>query len=152
MDNHQKLPPTARTAVWRRITRAAESGAFILQVCRNCKAVQYPPRELCNDCLHDELEWEKISNRGTLISATVLHTSTNAFFREHLPHQVALVKLDCGPVLFTHLAHAEAKTGDRVYLLNRRDLSGEGVFIAVVETEAEEEQFRRLSSVLLSNN
>ena len=144
------LPPNKRTPVWHRVTTAVESGEFVLQVCKNCSAVQYPPRELCKDCLHDELQWEEISAEGTLISYTVLHASTNAFFREHLPHKVALVKLDCGPVLFAHLAYDEAKTGDKVTIINRRDLSGVGVFIAIVDSVDNQDQIICLNSILLS--
>jgi uncharacterized OB-fold protein len=68
-----------------------------------------------------------------LISHTVLHASTNAFFRENVPRQIALVKLDAGALVFAHLACESAKTGDRAYLLNRIDLSGESVFVAIVE-------------------
>ena len=120
-----------------------------MQVCKNCSAVQYPPRELCKDCLHDELQWEEISAEGTLISYTVLHASTNAFFREHLPHQTALVKLDCGPVLIAHLAYDKAKTGDNVTVINRRDISGEGVFVALVDAVDEQKQLTRLNTLLM---
>ena len=147
MGNH--LPPTKRTPVWHQVTAAAESGEFVLQVCNNCSAVQYPPRELCKDCLHDELQWEEISAEGTLISYTVLHASTNAFFREPLPHQAALVKLDCGPILITHLAYDEAKTGDIVTVINRRDISGEGVFVALVDAVDEQIQLTRLNTLLM---
>lgn len=152
MNNHHELPPTARTSIWRKITEAAESGEFMLQVCKQCESVQYPPRELCGNCLHDALEWEKISAKGRLISHTELHASTNAFFREHLPLQVALVKLECGAILFVHIAHDEIKTGDAVTILNRRDVSGEGVFVAIIDASDEQIQLTRLNSILLQDN
>lgn len=148
MAEQQTLPPAARTAVWQGINTAAESAEFVLQVCQHCKAIQYPPRELCKDCLEDGLEWKKVAATGKLISCTILHASTNAFFREHLPRRIALVKLDCGPILFAHLAYAGAKSGDRVYVLNRRDRSGAAVFIALVEAGGEQLQLTNLSTLL----
>jgi uncharacterized OB-fold protein len=152
MDKHQAMPPLARTPLWRSISEAAEVGEFVLQVCKNCATIQYPPRELCRDCLHDELEWQDVASSGELVSHTFLHASTSAFFREHSPRQVALVKLDCGPVVFAHMAYAEARTGDRLAVLNKRDLSGEGVFIAIVETGDEQAQLAELNTLLLPKN
>ena len=151
MDNHNLLPPSGRTPIWRDITKAAETGEFRLQVCQHCQSVQYPPRELCKDCLYDELEWEKLSPEGEIISFTSLHASTNAFFREYLPRHLALVKLDCGPVLFTHAAYDDAKTGERVTIINKRDLSGEGVFISLKNSEDQQTQLSQLNTLLLED-
>jgi len=149
MHKQHTLPTAARTAVGKGINLAAESAEIVLQVCQHCKAMQYPPRELCKDCLHNELEWEQVVTSGKLISWTILHASTNTFFREHLPRQIALVKLDCGPTLFAHMACDNAKSGDRVYLLNRHDVSGAAVFIAIAEAGEEGAQLNKLSTLLL---
>ena len=151
MNNHNVLPPGGRTPIWRHITKAAESGEFRLQVCQHCQSVQYPPRELCKDCLHDELEWQKLLPEGEIISYTSLHASTSAFFRENLPRQIALVKMDCGPVMFTHAAYDDAKTGDSVTITNKRDLSGEGVFISLKISEDKQRQLSNLSTILLQD-
>jgi uncharacterized OB-fold protein len=152
MSEHELTPPAARTAVWQAISKAASTEDFILQVCESCKSVQYPPRELCENCLKDELEWKPVSNKGKLISNTVLHASTNAFFRENGPRQIALVKLDSGAVLFAHMAHYKAQPGDRIHLLNRPDLTGKGVFIAIIEGSDEQAQLDELNILLLRNN
>jgi uncharacterized OB-fold protein len=152
MSEHELTPPDSRTAVWQAISKAASSGEFILQVCESCKSVQYPPRELCRNCMEDELEWKQVSNKGKIISQTVLHASTNAFFRENGPRQIALVKLDCDVVIYAHIAHANAQPGDKIYLLNRLDLSGEGVFIAIIEDSDEKMQLDELKILLLQNN
>ncbi|MBT7952021.1 MAG: hypothetical protein HN764_10385 [Gammaproteobacteria bacterium] len=152
MTEHELTPPAARTGGWQAISEAASTGDFILQVCESCESVQYPPRELCGNCLKDELEWKQVSNKGRLISNTVLHASTNAFFRAYGPRQIALVKLDSGAVLFAHMAHNKAQPGDNIYLLNRLDLSGEGVFIAIIEGSDEKTQLDEFKILLLQNN
>ena len=151
MDNDSALPPTGRTPIWRHITKVAKSGDFVLQVCQACEKVQYPPRELCKDCLQDKLEWQKLSSHGELISHTRLHASTNAFFREHLPRQIALIKMDCGPIIFAHIAYPDAKTGDRLTIVSKRDLSGEGVFIALTDLIEANVQLAELNNLLLED-
>ena len=42
------LPPGARSRVALGLTAAAAEGRFELQVCVDCGAVQYPPREACH--------------------------------------------------------------------------------------------------------
>ena len=42
------LPPAARGRVALGLTAAAAEGRFALQVCADCGAVQYPPREACH--------------------------------------------------------------------------------------------------------
>ncbi len=152
MHKPQLLPPAARTPIWQRLSAAAKTGEFILQVCQHCNTVQYPPRELCKDCLHDELEWQQLSAQGELVCCTVLQASTNAFFREHGPCQVALVKLDCGPLLFAHMACSEAGIGERITVINRCDLSGEGVFIAIIDAVDKQKQLQQLKSLLSADN
>ncbi|MGH8210252.1 MAG: zinc ribbon domain-containing protein, partial [Steroidobacteraceae bacterium] len=45
------LPPSARSRIAWGLTAAAALGRVQLQVCRDCGAVQYPPREACHNCL-----------------------------------------------------------------------------------------------------
>jgi uncharacterized OB-fold protein len=151
MASRDRTPPSQRTTVWAPLSAAARQAEFILQICENCGSLQYPPRELCKDCLADKLVWKRVINRGKLISHTVLHASTNAFFRKTGPRQIALVKLDAGVILFAHLASKDAKTGERIYLLNMIDLSGEAVFVAIVEDRDEKTQLDELK-ILLSQN
>ena len=50
---------------------------------------------------------------------------------------MVLVKLDCGPIIFAHAATMEMACGQRVRLLNRQDIGGSGVFIAVEENDSD---------------
>ncbi len=146
--NDKLLPPEKRTAVWKTINLAAQQGQFVLPVCENCAAIQYPPREICHVCLHDELQWQEISTAGKIIGSTQLNASTSAFFRQHLPHPVALVKLDAGPIVYAHLASTQLKIDDKVKLLNRTDISGNGVYVAVAPGDMKAIQTGSLKTLL----
>jgi uncharacterized OB-fold protein len=100
------LPPSVRSPVALGLTVAAARGRFELQVCRNCSAVQYPPREACHRCLGSILDWTLQDGAGELISETVLFHSHDEFFRPYLPIRLGLVKLDCGPTAVVYVDDA----------------------------------------------
>ncbi len=123
------LPPWARGRVALGLTTAAAEGRFELQMCQQCGAVQYPPREACHQCLSVRLRWRVQVGEGTLLAATTLHHSNDLFFRERLPWRLGLVKLAAGPSLIVHL-HGEV--GDAPAALRvgaRLDRAGRAVLI-----------------------
>ena len=69
------LPPGARSRIALGLTAAAAEGRFALQACRDCGAVQYPPRESCQNCLSVLLDWKNMKGEGELIADTTLHHS-----------------------------------------------------------------------------
>src|SRR5207248_6917450 len=73
------LPPWARGRVALGMTAAAAEGRFELQVCKDCTAVQYPPRDACHRCLSPQLRWTPQTGAGELLSETVLHHSNDPF-------------------------------------------------------------------------
>src|SRR5262245_63905393 len=110
-------------------------GRFELQQCKDCGAVQYPPREACQQCLSTKLLWKELPSGGELLARTVLHHSNDLFFRERLPWRLGLVKLDAGPTLMVHL-HRDvslpaARGATRVRVAARLDRAGQAVLIAL---------------------
>ena len=82
-----------------------------LQVCRQCKAVQYPVREVCRNCLGAELITEPVDDRGSVLSWTRLHASLEPEFRDRLPLLVASIHLDAGPVVLARWNGSEPAIG-----------------------------------------
>jgi len=123
-------PPEARSRAYLGLTAAAAEGRFALQVCEECAAVQYPPRDACGACLSDELAWQDISPLGRLLAETRVRTSTNLYFRERTPWRMGSVQLEAGPVVLCHV-HGDCERGGDVTILNRLDASGQGVLLAV---------------------
>lgn len=124
------VPPWARGRVALGLTAAAAEGRFELQVCADCQAVQYPPREACGHCTSPHLHWRAQSGAGQLLAATTLHHSNDLFFRERLPWRLGLVHLDAGPTVVTHL-HGDVQAAPaRVTVGARLDRAGRAVLIA----------------------
>lgn len=126
------LPPSARSRRALGLTAAAAAGKFDLQVCQECQAVQYPPREVCHRCLCDQLQWRPVAPRGTLLASTILHHSNDLYFRERLPWRIGTVQLEDGPRAIAHV-HGDCTDGQPVALALKLDRSGQAVMIALPE-------------------
>ena len=82
------LPQGVRSRTALGLTAAAAEGRFQLQVCADCSAVVYPPRDACPRCLSAKLPFRDVDNRGTLLAETTIRTSTDVYFRERMPWRI----------------------------------------------------------------
>jgi len=124
------LPQGVRSRTALGLTAAAAEGRFQLQVCAECAAVIYPPRDACPRCLSARLPFRDVDNRGTLLVETTIRTSTDVYFRERMPWRIGTVKLDAGPSIVAHL-HGDLREGQRTRLQLKLDKSGQAVVIAM---------------------
>ncbi|MSQ69965.1 MAG: SDR family NAD(P)-dependent oxidoreductase [Betaproteobacteria bacterium] len=142
-------PPGARSRVALGMTAAAARGEFQLQVCADCKAVQYPPREACHVCLSEKLRWSPQDGGGELVSETILHLSYELFFRERTPWRLGMVRLDSGPIVIAHLHRDCPPALTRVKVSACLDKAGQAALFAVSEKEtpnmADDPQLREMT-------
>jgi uncharacterized OB-fold protein len=129
------LPPSVRSRIFSGLTAAAALGRFELQVCHNCGATQYPPREACHQCLSVVLEWRLQSGRGELLSETTLFHSHHEFFRERLPWRIGIIKLDCGATVIAHVVSDVQGAPSRVRVEARLDTAGQAALVAFPESD-----------------
>ena len=128
------VPPAARSRTARGLAVAATQGRFALQVCADCGRTQYPPREACVACLGAQLAWRDLPRGGALTAATIIRISTDPYFRLHTPWRMGTVRLDCGVDAMAHL-HRDCVPGARVRLALKLDKAGQGVMLALPETD-----------------
>src|ERR1700722_14342052 len=127
------LPPASRSRVALGLTAAAGRCRFELQVCLDCGAVQYPPREICRNCLSHRLVWRPQDGRGELLTETTLRNAQELFFRERLPWRVGFFRLDADVNVVAYL-HASAGTAPcRVRVEAALDRAGQAVLVALPE-------------------
>ncbi|MBD3665321.1 SDR family oxidoreductase [Sulfitobacter aestuariivivens] len=143
------IPPAARSRAALGLTAAAAEGRFMLQVCADCGATQYPPRDACHKCLSIDLPWQDIIPTGELLAETTIRATTDIYFRDRLPWRAGTVRLDAGPPMICHI-HGDVKPYARVRLINRLDRSGQGVILALPEKDtpnmADDPHLRAISS------
>jgi uncharacterized OB-fold protein len=123
-------PPSIRSKPALGLDAPAARGLFQLQVCDECAAVQYPPREACVRCLSVQLTWRPQDGRGELIAETQVRHSLDPFFRDKLPWRVGLVQLDAGPVVVAHVHSALPHASVRVRLTAAVDAAGHAALFA----------------------
>ena len=142
-------PQSVRSRTAHGLTKAAAEGRFELQTCDECQTVFYPPRDACPKCLSDRVPFKPVDNRGTLLAETTIRTSTDPYFRERTPWRVGLTKLDCGPVILSHI-HGDVLEGQRVRLDLKLDKGSAPVMIALPEKDtphmADDPHLREMTS------
>ena len=85
---------------------AARRHELHLQRCRACGEYVFYPRAACPHCLAGDLEWHRVSGRGTLHTFTVVHRGLRDF-PIGTPYVIAIVELAEGPRLMTNLVGVE---------------------------------------------
>jgi len=81
---------------------AARRHELQLQRCRSCGEHVFYPRAACPHCFGADLEWRRVSGRGTLHTFTVVHRGARDFPLGS-PYVLAVVELAEGPRLMTNL-------------------------------------------------
>jgi len=88
----------------------ARKGRLVVQACKACGDLHFPPSPVCPVCLSTDQDWKVTTGRGTLMSWVVYHRAYWDSFKEDLPYTVCLVQLDEGPMFASNFA--SGMTGD----------------------------------------
>ncbi len=105
----------------------AQRYSLVGEVCGECGAKIFPPRDVCPECAKPAREPYVFSGRGEVYSYTTLYDAP-AGFQQFVPYTVALVKLEEGPLIAAQLTDVdpeEVHIGMPVEMTARR-LSVEG--------------------------
>ncbi|SKB97122.1 Zn-ribbon domain-containing OB-fold protein [Sphingopyxis flava] len=74
--------------------------------CRDCGLVWFPIYERCTRCTSTNLEWIDASGRGVLWGWIEMHKGYIPWFADKLPYNVALIRLDEGPMIYSNIIDA----------------------------------------------
>lgn len=78
---------------------AAARNRLVLQRCRSCARLQYPPEVCCAHCQSEEFEPAETTGLGVIYSYAVVDRPLHAGFVDRLPYVVVLVELNDQPGL-----------------------------------------------------
>jgi uncharacterized protein len=116
----EALPVPMANADGERHWAAAKDGKLCLQRCVHCKAFRFPPGYSCRKCGSTDAEWIDASGRGTIYSFSVIHRGPSPEFSGITPYILALVELEEGARMMTHIVEGSADDiaiGDRVQVV-----------------------------------
>ncbi|MBI2855977.1 MAG: OB-fold domain-containing protein [Chloroflexi bacterium] len=85
---------------------ACNEGHLVMQTCKVCNRMQYPPEPVCAECgSADNLEWREVSGRGRINGYCVMHDSRIRSLQKDQPFNIAVIELEDDPdiKLFSHL-------------------------------------------------
>ncbi|MFX1273862.1 MAG: Zn-ribbon domain-containing OB-fold protein [Promethearchaeota archaeon] len=75
--------------------------------CKKCGELFAPPRKLCSTCGSIDMEWVKMSGKGTLAAFSCISVGTKFFvdkgYSTKKPYCFGVVKLDEGPMISAQL-------------------------------------------------
>lgn len=83
---------------------ALKERRLTVQRCEDCGDRHFPASPVCPRCLSENQAWETTRGLGTLVSWARFHRAYWPGFRDSLPYDVCVVKLDEGPVVVSNFA------------------------------------------------
>lgn len=95
--------PSMRELDTRPFWEATKLHELRYQVCNACNGVVFYARRHCPHCMSFDLRWETSRGEGAVYSFTIVRQIGHPFFRERAPYVVALIDLDEGFRLLTHV-------------------------------------------------
>lgn len=88
---------------------ALQNKELMIQKCKECGHIQFPPGPVCTICLSEKREWIKCSGKATLWSKV-------GFWKQYLepysdtPYYVVLARLEEGPIITGRISKEDSST------------------------------------------
>lgn len=84
---------------------ACRNEELLYQRCSDCKAVNFPPEQICPSCMSTAMGWERSNGSGSVYSFSILHREPSANFP--LPSVFAIVDVDEGFSMFSSIVDCD---------------------------------------------
>ncbi len=76
---------------------------YRLQRCADCRTYRFPASPVCARCRSARHSWEISSGLGEVFSWVVFHRSYFPSFAQDIPYNVAMIRLDDGPIVIADI-------------------------------------------------
>lgn len=115
-------------------------GKLLTSKCIECEHLTFPPKPICPECWHQEVEWIELSGRGILRSFTEVSAAPQ-MFADDSPYTLCIVDLEEGVRVVSHiLADWDELTVDAQVKFQPRPAKPNYLFDFVLVDESAEEQ------------
>ena len=108
---------------------ATKRHELMIQRCKSCGEYQWYPRANCIHCGSMDIEWVKVSGKGSVYSYTIIWQviGNSPLYNLEIPFAVGLIELDEGPRMYARIIGCEVtdvKVGMKVEV-DFKDLTSE---------------------------
>lgn len=96
--------------------------SLVGEVCKQCGAKLFPPRDVCPECSQPAYEPYKFSGKGKIYSYSTIYQAPTGY-EEFVPYTVALIELEEGPLVtaqLTDMDRSEVEIGVPVEMVTRK--------------------------------
>lgn len=76
---------------------------LLVQRCRDCGSLRFPPRPMCPSCNSFEADWAPMSGKGKVLTWAICYPPVMPAFADKVPYNIAIVELDEGVRVVTNL-------------------------------------------------
>ena len=112
MDKPAKPTPTMDDEIYP-FWQGTKQHKLLVQKCKNCGA-QYFAASYCIECdvgftspWAENMEWVEASGKGKVFTFTIVHRVYNPAFKDDVPHNIAIIELDEGPLMFGNIVECK---------------------------------------------
>ncbi len=78
-----------------------------MRYCNACAKPYFYPRDICPMCGGRDVDWKKLSGRGTIYTYAIVHRPPMPGFADDVPFVTSIVQLDEGPRMMTNIVGVE---------------------------------------------
>ena len=82
---------------------AAHDHRLVMQRCTACDHIRWPIGPVCTQCLAPEFEWQQMSGKAELHTWVNFYQGFQPEWAKESPYNVALVKLEEGPIFLSNV-------------------------------------------------
>ena len=94
MPKQSPIPDALSKPFW----DACNEERLVMQNCKACNYLQFPPEPICHECgKADNLEWKAVSGRGKIHGYAVMHDCRIRTMQAEQPFNIALIELEEDP-------------------------------------------------------
>ena len=77
---------------------ACNEGKLIMQTCKACDRMQFPPEATCVQCgSGDNFEWREVNGKGKVHGFCTMYDSRIKLLQENQPFNIVVIELDDNP-------------------------------------------------------
>ena len=88
---------------------ACKERKLLVQECQACGRIQFYPRSICTSCSSEKLGWRAALGTGKIYSYTTVHRALVPGFEKDVPYVVAMIELDEGVRMMSHIVSCAAE-------------------------------------------